>query len=239
MSTKNENIKKELVLLENKLKQYQIAFKEDGTIDKNEQKKLDELKEIIHECKIKLNSTEPQENSQADISNVNAAEIQRLREELVKLAGRNVPVGVNRTYKQYIALGGDEGEIHKCAAEAARVTGNMAAFLKRANAAKKKGVDTTGLFAELESYVKITISSTTQIPKSNKKKTSIGAPTLNIKVAPFHPCHKKAIEFADKKLQEKWSFRGFLPFGEYTLEHEGRKKEFELNNQCIQTKIEI
>ena len=40
MSSNKENIKKELVLLENKLKQYQIAFEADGTIDKNEQKKL-------------------------------------------------------------------------------------------------------------------------------------------------------------------------------------------------------
>lgn len=55
------------------------------------------------------------------------AEMQRLSEEMIRLAQRNAWTGVERAYQSILGLGiPPDGQIHKLAAEAARVSGDCA-----------------------------------------------------------------------------------------------------------------
>lgn len=161
---------------------------------------------------------------------VDVQESRRLANEMTSLARKNAWTGVERKYAEMVALGGViPGKSHNEAAQAAQHAGNIRGMQMRFRKARAAGVNTDADLLEIdEKFKQASIRSATPRPKSDKKAAKAAVPTLLIASVPFAPDARKAVEFARKKLEEKWSFNGMLPAGSYTVEHEGRTATFEV-----------
>jgi len=160
-----------------------------------------------------------------------AAEIRRLGAEMRKLAQRNAWSGVERAYQQLKQLSDDlDGEIYSLAAQSARTTGDARQTQQRLRKAKTAGYAAAeqDLEAMEGQFASVILNSETPRPKSDKKAAKEEAPTLTREAMPFSPDQRKAIEFAQEKMGEDWSFSGLLPLGEYTLAHHDRSQTFKV-----------
>lgn len=167
-----------------------------------------------------------------------SAEGQRLRHELSRLAQRNAWSGVERAYQQLVTLGEADGDAHILGAQAAQNTGNMRESQMRYRKARAAGADVDAQLSSIEdNFNAAYLQTQTRRPKSDKKAEGIGAPELHIAAMPFAPDHRKAIEHAQRELQSSWSFNGLLPFGQYTLTHEGRTETFE--NASFSNRVQL
>jgi len=141
---------------------------------------------------------------------VQAAEHQRLADELQRLVARQVWVGAEEKYRACEALGYPlEFRDLLNGAYAARGLGDMAsayARLKQAATLQASREVVDWLWALDTTYGKVVL--TTNPPKPVK---------LRVDSMPFAPDQRAAVEFAIARLLEDGSFDGLLPSGWYAL----------------------
>jgi len=164
------------------------------------------------------------------------AEVQRLTEEMGKLAAKNAWAGVDRNYRQIEALGenaftlsGDPANLHFLAAQAARNLGDSRRYkslLQRARTALLESGRTaddpalTAVDQELsgvdQQYGTVRISPRAKrLPKAGKGEP-VG-PELLAEQMPFGGDQRASIEHARQALAETGEFSGMLPIGRYTV----------------------
>jgi len=142
-----------------------------------------------------------------------AAEHQRYLEEMRKLSARNAWSGVERNFQLMLALE-EQGEKLTdedwlLGAQAARALGNMTACRERLASSVRLNPDreAVALLQEIDrTYGLVDLSSDKGLD-----------PTLSPSMMPFIPDQKKAIENAQKQVEDTGSFEGILPAGTYTF----------------------
>lgn len=166
-----------------------------------------------------------------------AAEVQRLTDEIIKLAHRNAWPGVERTYERLETISksmGDEafdllpnaGTIHMQGAEASRMLGRTLLSQTRLLRGKRSLENRVGgtkdptlaeILDSLEAIEK-TYGAVTIAPRSGStsKKERKQLQLIPI-VQPFAPDQQKSIEVAALVIKDTGSFTGLLPAGNYTL----------------------
>ena len=141
------------------------------------------------------------------------AEYVRLSNQMARLASRNAWSGVERTYLDMVALGTDLGfDDHVSAAHAARDLGNITAVKSRLISATeiREDDDITDWLFEIDgNYGRVNVAA------------DKGKAELQVKVMPFSPDHRKAIEYAILQVAETGSYDGLLPAGDYSFGYGG------------------
>ncbi len=165
------------------------------------------------------------------------AEVQRLAEEMEKLAAKNAWDGVDRTYRYLVdtlgdaafALATDPAELHFLGAQAARNLGDIRRYkslvqrAKTALLAAGRPVDDaqlqmmeTELTAIDQAYGAVSIAPRSKRSADAKKGETVG-PELVPAAMPFAGDQRESIERARTQILETGSFSGLLPAGDYTL----------------------
>jgi hypothetical protein len=137
-----------------------------------------------------------------------AAEVDRLREELLLLARKNAWTGVERTYLAMEALGGGEllGSDHWTGALAAADRGDVGLVTQRLRAALATGEAVPGAREWLSDlglrYGRVVLEAGDLAPVE----------------APFAPDERAAVAYAAGRLAEEGRFEGWLPAGRYLVD---------------------
>ncbi|MGF1626336.1 MAG: DUF4157 domain-containing protein [Alphaproteobacteria bacterium] len=166
-----------------------------------------------------------------------AAEVQRLSEEMSKLAAKNAWTGVTRAYEAIEALGPDAfvqaqnpADLHRLAAEAARNAGDTRRYMSLLQRAGAVLAGATGEQADAQrdvidqalaglksGYGTVRIAPRSE-PKSKKQAAALTGPALVRELMPFAADERKSIEVAAARLQETGYFSGMMPAGAYLLD---------------------
>ena len=146
------------------------------------------------------------------------AEINRLSDEILTLSRRQVWSGVERKYRQVIALEGSvRSDVHLTGAYSARETGNLLEVyqrLMRAAAGKASKVVVDWLWDLDHNFGRVTLV-------ADRRKTA----KLNIREMPLDPNRRTAVEAAILACKDEGEFNGLLPRGEYEFEGQDFKVE--------------
>jgi len=165
-----------------------------------------------------------------------SAEVVRLTEEMTKLAQRNAWTGVERVYKALESLGDEAfnlipkeltsaAAIHQLGALASSILGETQLSQTRLLRAKRSleatsPIDDAALRQIIDSLdaIEKAYGAVTIAPRSGSTSKKERKQLQLIPVAqPFAPDQRRSIEAAAKAIQEKGSFDGLLPVGNYTL----------------------
>jgi len=154
---------------------------------------------------------------------VEEAEHRQISEEMDRLAARNAWTGVERNFVQLLDLQ-EAGVVITydewyLGAQAARALGDMGSCRTRlAEAVKLEGKEEDIAWLEQidKAYGPVMLRSV--------DKDSV--PTLSIAAMPFAADQRAALEYAQKTLSEKRTFKGLLPPGDYTFEAGGVTQTF-------------
>jgi hypothetical protein len=142
------------------------------------------------------------------------AEYHRLSDELQVFASKNAWTAVERVFRKINKTGHPLGQEEWLAgARSAQFLGNVKALhhrLSKALLLKEEQVVLDWLWAIDREYGKIFVAA------------DIGTAALGVEKMPFDPTHKKAILFAQSRVEETGVFDGHLPegvyrFGEHTV----------------------
>ena len=135
------------------------------------------------------------------------AEYYRLRDELQVFAAKNAWTAVERVFRKIKKTGHPLSQPDWLAgARSAQFVGNVKAThvrLSRAIALKEDQVVLDWLWAIDREYGKLFVAA------------DVGVATLEPEKTPFDPTHKKAILFAQSRVNEAGVFDGYLPEGVY------------------------
>jgi hypothetical protein len=164
------------------------------------------------------------------------AEVERLYDEMTKLARKNAWSGVDRAYRQIEEMGPDPfsvardpGNMHFLASEAARMLGDtkrqrellelaQAALTgaedAESEAARARFESSVGAIEEAYGTVDIMPRGGKNAKKQAKKAIK---PILVRPEMPFAPDQRNSIAYATRVLDEKGEFSGMLPAGDYVL----------------------
>ncbi len=137
-----------------------------------------------------------------------ASEVRRLSQDIKSLAQRNAWDGVERKYRELLALQDNHPQhVHMLGADAARNRGDVSSTLDRLSAANEAEAseDIAGQIATLHQEFALVML-----------RCDPCEVTLNADAPPFRPDFLKAIEFATEAVNEKGRWRGYLPSGSYT-----------------------
>jgi hypothetical protein len=140
-----------------------------------------------------------------------AAEHERLAGEMEQLARRQHWVGLEDRFRQLAALGVQlrfEELVH--GAYSARAAGDVGSTHERLEAALalREDEQLQGWLRSIESdYARVTLGTSPQ-----------RSATLQPTVLPFAPDQRAAVDFATAALEERGSFEGWLPAGDYDLD---------------------
>ncbi len=152
---------------------------------------------------------EPTEMSAAELA-ATKAEVDRLSGEIKTLASRQVWGGVERKYRQALALGlVVPGDVHLIAAYSARDRGDLIAVYDRltraaGHAASKEVVD--WLWDLDHNFGRVTL-------KADRKRTA----ALTADMMPLDPNRRQAVEAAILQAKAAGKFKGLLPRGSYNF----------------------
>ncbi len=154
----------------------------------------------------------------ATLDERSAAELNRLIDDLERLAERQAWAGVERRYEQILALEGvvPPAYVHVQAAYSARVNGEMGAALDRLSRAQSlEPTDQLDMWitAINESYGRVEL--VVDPPRTTE---------LEAEKMPFDPEQRRAIDTAVLWMDAEGYFEGMLPGGSYAL----GGKEFEV-----------
>ncbi|MAY81947.1 MAG: hypothetical protein CL930_14345 [Deltaproteobacteria bacterium] len=140
----------------------------------------------------------------------NAAEAQRIADEILKLARRRIWTGVERKYNQLIELNQDVGAtVHLTAAYSARESGNLLLVYERLlRAAKvKPSREVVDWLWDLDhNYGRVELV-------VDRRRTA----ELKVDNLPLDPNRRKVIETAITICKDKGSFTGLLPRNTYVF----------------------
>jgi hypothetical protein len=141
-----------------------------------------------------------------------AAEYNRLSQELEALTSKNAWAGVERTFQELLATGVSPSTLDWYrGAQSARIIGDTGEARARLEHAKGQGAGDERSIIELmwdidQRYGRVFLACD---PGSYI--------TLQIEVMPFDPDLRRSIEFAQGRVREVCLFEGMLPAGRYTF----------------------